>query len=597
MCVCVCAQGWWRGVSADDPVGHLMHVVPEFGRYTGRVYTARDVAALAGLRAEVVMSGGLQQLRAAIQNDSSTLRSTGQVGTPAVEVFLSQEGDSLRHQVVSLMGPAQQLKQVSQPTYDRPPSPLGSRDQIGSLAAMLGLGLLMRLSVTVDSDGSAVLKASPVDNGNSKALNERNKLVGWDAVEAAEEGLNSNRSSLLSDSDEEGSPSTSNSGQGTQPGTSSDGVSSSASVSSQRPDNKLSDSEQAIVAAALDSLRMTRAERRAAAAEAAAAAEDSAGQMLVDVAAARAVEIDATRSGDSMDGDDYDSHAAAMRARSHRDSDSNDMPHDHDEDSNSGFTELHRRPADLERLSVDQCVLRVPVGAAAASAAAGAASTSSRGFDDVPQVRFEILVPAGKLMLSGANGSERAAATVTAVAERVARAQARRGGRSVDPDALRAGLQTLLRSLEAGKPVEVVIPAFTSDPMTDSTDTDTPTTSTSTRDAAAASSEPQATAVRYTRIPAESSPRSDPFSGLYVGSFGPHGPELLRLRRLVVDGEEMVEATKITGDTNVPAGKVSFRAKVRDTHTYTHSDTYTRIDTYTYSDPLLALASVRCRAA
>jgi hypothetical protein len=48
-----------------------------------------------------------------------------------------------------------------------------------------------------------------------------------------------------------------------------------------------------------------------------------------------------------------------------------------------------------------------------------------------------------------------------------------------------------------------------------------------------------------------------------MGSFGVHGPELLRLRRVVLEGEEMVQAVKVTGDANVPAGAVSFRAKVR----------------------------------
>jgi hypothetical protein len=52
------------------------------------------------------------------------------------------------------------------------------------------------------------------------------------------------------------------------------------------------------------------------------------------------------------------------------------------------------------------------------------------------------------------------------------------------------------------------------------------------------------------------------FAGLFIGSFGPHGPELLRLQRGLVDGEEAVLATKLTGDANVPAGAISFRAKV-----------------------------------
>lgn len=57
--------------------------------------------------------------------------------------------------------------------------------------------------------------------------------------------------------------------------------------------------------------------------------------------------------------------------------------------------------------------------------------------------------------------------------------------------------------------------------------------------------------------------KTDAFSGLYLGAFGPHGPELLRLQRgRSEDGEELVIGTKLTGDANVPAGAVSFRARI-----------------------------------
>lgn len=41
-------QGWWCGQAENDPQGHLLHVTAEYGRWTGKVYTPRDLAELKG---------------------------------------------------------------------------------------------------------------------------------------------------------------------------------------------------------------------------------------------------------------------------------------------------------------------------------------------------------------------------------------------------------------------------------------------------------------------------------------------------------------------------------------------------------------------
>ncbi|KAL4854555.1 Protein EXECUTER 2 [Chlorella vulgaris] len=66
----------------------------------------------------------------------------------------------------------------------------------------------------------------------------------------------------------------------------------------------------------------------------------------------------------------------------------------------------------------------------------------------------------------------------------------------------------------------------------------------------------------YERLDLSKVVKTDPFSGLYVGTFSSHGPEILQVSRQMEDGREWAVATKLTGDPNVPAGTVSWKALI-----------------------------------
>lgn len=83
--------------------------------------------------------------------------------------------------------------------------------------------------------------------------------------------------------------------------------------------------------------------------------------------------------------------------------------------------------------------------------------------------------------------------------------------------------------------------------------------------------------MRFDRL--RTAPSADPFSQLYVGNFGPHGPEAIELVRGTWGDErgfsdDHVSALKVTGDENVPVGRATFRAEVGRQHKLDPSEVY-----------------------
>lgn len=160
--------------------------------------------------------------------------------------------------------------------------------------------------------------------------------------------------------------------------------------------------------------------------------------------------------------------------------------------------------------------------------------------------------------------------TLNILADQVAQSMEAKVGHAAPREEIAQAMHEVVRRVASGEPVSSINICLSS--SSSSTATNRPSASSS-EDNVSAAQLGETTSIMYKRI-ATDHPRTDPLSGLYLGSFGPHGPELLQLVRTMVDGEEMVQATKLTGDANVPAGLVSFRAKVGRKHRLDGRDVY-----------------------
>lgn len=90
-------------------------------------------------------------------------------------------------------------------------------------------------------------------------------------------------------------------------------------------------------------------------------------------------------------------------------------------------------------------------------------------------------------------------------------------------------------------------------------------------------------------------PRTDPFSGIYIGSFGPHGPEALQVRRScaflhILDLWMFTHLSKGRGSLpNIPKllNFCTQHATIHNQLNYTHNCEYVQLKLYKLSEDML----------
>lgn len=542
---CAAVQGWWCGNAEGDPIGHLLHVGPEYGRWTGRAYTARDLANLSGLKEG---SGQLQRLRNSAAGGTRTGSSTStsssssthgaggkassSVGSPALEIFLQQGagGEVMARQAVSLVSasrPASPSKRGRSRRGHRRSSSSGSgphpamsgavSSALTALSALPGVGPMAKLSISIEVDGGTRICASPISGHPADLAAQGAAGAGYGPEDAS--------AALRQQADTTGS----------SPSPSSNGITSVGDIGSPlHPMASPAVSEPVISSMGSGSQSSMFGSGTV---------EDD-DEMIVDISAAGAIDVDATV-GEEEDLDELPGDAEGSASEDEDDS-------FHDGEAGAVFTDLYRVPAEVEMVGRDTFFFRVPREAANTSApgAGGLGATLSGDGGAGPLAQFEVLLPLALVR------NEQSVEALARVAERIARAQRLQSvGRPVRLEHVADALKQVMRLLLAGEGADVRIP--TSGP----TPAEARMALGGVSPAASAAST-STTTIRYTRV-AQDASKTDSMSGLFIASFGPHGPELLKLQRCMVDGEETVVATKLTGDAHVPTGVTSFKAKVR----------------------------------
>ncbi|GFR41394.1 hypothetical protein Agub_g2035 [Astrephomene gubernaculifera] len=682
--------GWWAGRDGpQDFHGHLLHVKPEFGRWTGRIYMARDIAAMNGWRENKLVqlldrgvergsgSGSSRAGRGGGVLEGAAGLGGGTIGTPMLEVFVRQQpsgsgsGDQqqkplvpgrLVHQAVALRPPS---------AASDPRDAAGEGAQAEGAAAQLNPASVVRLSIHVSRDGSArisVLPPQPVKSEFSSWEEEEMRAT-MEALAAGDLTASPERFSRARNSG-----SSSPSAEGFQSASDDDDEDDEDDILTELTRVPAQVAMQGRDRFVFSVLEAPAAEAAAAAASSSSTSAGAPKDATGRGAAADGSGVDLPRwAAVPIDDDEEEGEAGTAAAAQRRASGSGagtssaaaasaaDVPvmelevklpepeEDGEEERGAAgrrtlldavdeATEAARAAALAGGFEAglvadeddDDDDSAVQVSLDLISTGRGSLDAVATSVTDAEEQRIVIEIPVGRLMRqqreqeqqrrasgaeagsssssSAASGAGRGAGkdTFDRLAERVAQLQASRAGRRVPPEHLATALRSLAQRLLSGElapdgssaaTASVPSPAAAAaqkaaaalrsqSPSNSASTSSSPSSLNSTaKQQQQQSSSSQSTSpsqsqhpaggacIAYTRIPTDL-PRSDPFCGLYLGAFGPHGPELLQLSRVVQDGEEEVVGTKVTGDPNVPAGELSFRAKVGRRHRLDSRDVY-----------------------
>ncbi|KAK9834296.1 hypothetical protein WJX81_004230, partial [Elliptochloris bilobata] len=111
--------GWWHARSEADPCGHLLRIAPDFGRLSGLMYTSRDLAVLKGWSNEAATAFPANAFLAAPDFAPEVEVTFEEAGVPCLEVFIAQGADGELRQQASVLRHA-----AGEPTKAGPSSSL-----------------------------------------------------------------------------------------------------------------------------------------------------------------------------------------------------------------------------------------------------------------------------------------------------------------------------------------------------------------------------------------------------------------------------------------------------------------------------------------